>query len=61
MTRCNRRAAVDRERPRLRLAGGAVAVYGRGALRDNGIEIPFPQRDLHLRSVADDVKGLGEF
>lgn len=30
------------------------------ALRDNGIEIPFPQRDLHLRSVADDVKGLGE-
>jgi potassium efflux system protein len=23
------------------------------ALRDNGIEIPFPQRDLHVRSVAD--------
>ena len=24
-----------------------------GALRKNGIEIPFPQRDLHLRSVDD--------
>jgi len=24
-----------------------------GALRENGIEIPFPQRDLHLRSVDD--------
>jgi potassium efflux system protein len=23
------------------------------ALRDNGIEIPFPQRDLHVRSVAE--------
>jgi potassium efflux system protein len=30
------------------------------ALRDNGIEIPFPQRDLHLRSVADDIKGIGK-
>ena len=29
------------------------------ALRDNGIEIPFPQRDLHVRSVSPDVKGLG--
>jgi potassium efflux system protein len=27
------------------------------ALRENGIEIPFPQRDLHVKSVADDVKG----
>jgi potassium efflux system protein len=26
------------------------------ALRDNDIEIPFPQRDLHLRSVEDEVK-----
>jgi potassium efflux system protein len=26
-----------------------------GALRKNGIEIPFPQRDLHLRSVDDKV------
>ena len=28
------------------------------ALRQNGIEIPFPQRDLHVRSVSDDVKGV---
>ncbi len=28
------------------------------ALRENGIEIPFPQRDLHLRSV-DPATGLG--
>ncbi len=27
-----------------------------GALRDNGIEIPFPQRDVHLQSMSDDVK-----
>ncbi len=27
------------------------------ALRKNGIEIPFPQRDLHVRSVSEDVKG----
>ena len=26
------------------------------ALRDNDIEIPFPQRDLHLRSVKDEIK-----
>jgi small-conductance mechanosensitive channel len=26
------------------------------ALRDNGIEIPFPQRDLHVRSVAEAAK-----
>jgi len=25
------------------------------ALRDNGIEIPFPQRDLHVRSVTPDM------
>jgi potassium efflux system protein len=27
-------------------------------LRKHGIEIPFPQRDLHVRSVSPDVKGL---
>jgi len=26
------------------------------ALREAGIEIPFPQRDLHLRSVDPDVE-----
>jgi potassium efflux system protein len=29
------------------------------ALRKHGIEIPFPQRDLHVRSVSADIKGLG--
>jgi small-conductance mechanosensitive channel len=32
-----------------------VAVAVSGALRDSGIEIPFPQRDLHLRSVSAGV------
>lgn len=31
----------------------AVAVAVNAALRDAGIEIPFPQRDLHLRSVNE--------
>ena len=26
------------------------------ALKDNGIEIPFPQRDLHVRSVSPGVR-----
>jgi len=30
-----------------------------GALRKNGIEIPFPQRDLHVRSVDDAIKMPG--
>ena len=30
------------------------------ALRENGIEIPFPQRDLHLRSVADGISLSGK-
>ena len=36
------------------------AVHGEilAALRENHIEIPFPQRDLHVRSVSPDVKGL---
>ena len=29
-----------------------------GALRKNGIEIPFPQRDLHLRSVDENISVL---
>jgi potassium efflux system protein len=29
-----------------------------GALRKSGIEIPFPQRDLHLRSVDKDIPAL---
>ena len=28
------------------------------ALRKHDIEIPFPQRDLHVRSVSDDIPGL---
>ena len=28
------------------------------ALRKNGIEIPFPQRDLHVKTVAEDVKSI---
>jgi small-conductance mechanosensitive channel len=24
------------------------------ALRENGIEIPFPQRDVHIRSTVED-------
>jgi len=29
------------------------------ALRQHDIEIPFPQRDLHLRSVDKDIRGFG--
>jgi potassium efflux system protein len=29
------------------------------ALRQHDIEIPFPQRDLHLRSVDDSIQGIG--
>jgi small-conductance mechanosensitive channel len=28
------------------------------ALKAAGIEIPFPQRDLHLKSVDDSVPGI---
>ncbi|MEM6572700.1 MAG: mechanosensitive ion channel domain-containing protein, partial [Pseudomonadota bacterium] len=28
------------------------------ALREHDIEIPFPQRDLHVRSVSEDAKGF---
>jgi potassium efflux system protein len=30
------------------------------ALREHGIEIPFPQRDLHVKSVSPEVKALGK-
>jgi len=30
------------------------------ALREHDIQIPFPQRDLHLRSLDPSIKGLGE-
>jgi small-conductance mechanosensitive channel len=30
-----------------------VAIVVNGALREAGVEIPFPQRDLHLRSVDE--------
>jgi small-conductance mechanosensitive channel len=33
-----------------------LAVTVNNVLKEAGIEIPFPQRDLHLRSVAPDVK-----
>ena len=32
-----------------------VAIMLYSALKDAGIEIPFPQRDLHLRTVSDSV------
>ena len=34
-----------------------LAVAVNRALAEAGIEIPFPQRDLHLRSVADELRG----
>jgi len=27
-------------------------------LHKNGIQIPFPQRDLHLRSVDEDIRAF---
>jgi len=35
-----------------------VALSAMQALADSGIEIPFPQRDLHLRSVDPSAAGL---
>ncbi len=40
----------------LTVADGTVAINN--ALKEAGIEIPFPQRDLHLRSVAPEAKKL---
>ena len=34
----------------------AIAVDVNDALKAAGIEIPFPQRDLHVRSVAPDAR-----
>jgi small-conductance mechanosensitive channel len=33
-----------------------VALAVNRALTDRGIEIPFPQRDLHVRSVSPDIR-----
>jgi potassium efflux system protein len=33
-----------------------IAIAVNAALKEADIEIPFPQRDLHLRSVDPDVK-----
>lgn len=33
--------------------GADLAVAANEALREAGIEIPFPQRDLHLRNVGE--------
>ena len=38
-----------------------VAVHLIKALREANIEIPFPQRDLHIRSVSSLAKGLSDF
>jgi small-conductance mechanosensitive channel len=44
------RCWVDRYEDAFRVRSElALAIYD--ALREAGIEIPFPQRDLHLRSV----------
>jgi small-conductance mechanosensitive channel len=37
----------------------AVAINIYDALQSAGIEIPFPQRDLHLRSIDPSIKGFG--
>jgi small-conductance mechanosensitive channel len=40
-----------------RLVSSSIFVEIHAALRDSGIEVPFPQRDLHLRSVSPDARG----
>jgi len=54
------RVWISDVRDRLRVRS-AVCQYVDRRFREEGVEIPFPQRDLHLRSVADKVFGrVGE-
>jgi small-conductance mechanosensitive channel len=39
---------------------GEIGIQTIHALKAAGIEIPFPQRDLHLRSVSPDLRGEGD-
>jgi potassium efflux system protein len=51
------RAFVDRLNKRLRVQHEINVEVAR-VLRENGIEIPFPQRDLHIRSAPGLASGL---
>ncbi len=49
--------------PRFGIERGTTSVFLRAihkALLENGFEIPFPQRDLHIRSVPDVLLPHGE-
>ena len=36
----------------------SIAIYNR--FKEPGIEIPFPQRDVHIKEVPANNKGIGE-